>query len=229
MTYHLVYETENLINGMKYIGKHSTDNIDDGYLGSGIELRKDVIEHGKNNFQRTILEQFDTEQEAFEYEKQLVTMDTALDKTYYNQWAGGAGSSKGWFAIPENKEKHLASVNALEVKRNTCIAQKECQNRPKILERKSKAAKAWHNIPGNNEKHRKSMKECHNRPEVIKKLRGHTNNKLVKEQVIEIKKRLLNGEKQSYIARDYDVDASTISYINSGKVWGYLKVEGGDD
>ena len=107
--------------------------------------------------------------------------------------------------------------------------QREAQNRPDIVKRKSEISKAWHTIPGNNEKHRKLMKEVHNRPEVIEKRRGNTNNKLVKEQVIDIKKRLIKGENKTTIAKDYNVDASTISCINTGKVWGYLKVKGEDN
>lgn len=31
--FHIIYKTTNLINGKIYVGLHSTDNVDDGYLG----------------------------------------------------------------------------------------------------------------------------------------------------------------------------------------------------
>jgi len=34
--YHFIYITTNLINGKKYLGKHTTTNLNDGYLGCGI-------------------------------------------------------------------------------------------------------------------------------------------------------------------------------------------------
>ena len=45
--YHFIYKTTNKINNHFYIGMHSTNNIDDGYLGSGKRLYKEIKKHGK--------------------------------------------------------------------------------------------------------------------------------------------------------------------------------------
>ena len=39
----IIYETKNLKNGKIYIGMHETDNLNDGYLGSGKHLKSDTF------------------------------------------------------------------------------------------------------------------------------------------------------------------------------------------
>ena len=64
--HYLVYQTTNLLNGKIYIGQHQTDNLNDGYIGSGIELNQDIKKFGKDNFKREILFDFDSFEEMFE-------------------------------------------------------------------------------------------------------------------------------------------------------------------
>ena len=39
MTYYGIYKITNKVNGKMYIGQHITDDLDDGYLGSGKVIR----------------------------------------------------------------------------------------------------------------------------------------------------------------------------------------------
>ena len=55
MNYYTVYRTTNLVNQKYYIGKHITDDINDGYLGSGTILNTAINKYGKNNFKKEIL------------------------------------------------------------------------------------------------------------------------------------------------------------------------------
>lgn len=64
---HFVYKTTNKVNGKFYIGRHSTNNLDDGYLGSGKHLLLALKKYGKENFKRDILEFC----EDFEHLKQM--------------------------------------------------------------------------------------------------------------------------------------------------------------
>ena len=95
---HLVYKTTNNINNKVYIGIHSTLKIDDGYLGSGTAFKRALKKYGKDNFNRIILHNFDTREEAIEKEKDLVDSEFVLNKETYNLVTGGGA------VIPAKKE-----------------------------------------------------------------------------------------------------------------------------
>lgn len=56
MKYHFIYKTTNVVTGKFYIGMHSTNKMDDGYLGSGIHLRRSLRKYGRENHTLEILE-----------------------------------------------------------------------------------------------------------------------------------------------------------------------------
>lgn len=91
---HYVYETTNLINGKKYIGKRSCkcEIENDKYLGSGKYLMNAVNKYGKYNFNKEILQICENEQMALEWEKVYIEQVKAYDnKMYYNIAMGGEG------------------------------------------------------------------------------------------------------------------------------------------
>ena len=71
-TYHYFYKITNLINGHFYYGVHNTKNLNDGYMGSGVRLQIAYKKYGIENFKKEILKYFDTKEEAFEYEAEVV-------------------------------------------------------------------------------------------------------------------------------------------------------------
>jgi len=79
-----VYITTNILTGLKYVGSHCTDNIDDNYLGSGRYFIKAVQKYGKNNFRREILEHCDNIRLARELEEKYIREHNTLFPNGYN-------------------------------------------------------------------------------------------------------------------------------------------------
>lgn len=96
--YHFTYRTTNLINKRYYLGMHSTNRIDDGYLGSGKRLYYELNKYGRDNFKFEILEQFDSREELVQAEINLITEHDLKNPNCLNLKQGGSGgfSKEDW-------------------------------------------------------------------------------------------------------------------------------------
>lgn len=91
--YNYFYKITNMKNGDFYYGVHSTNDLNDGYMGSGKKLRMSYKEHGIKNFSKEILKFFDSRKELLEYERMVVNRDMILDPCCYNLCIGGVSDS----------------------------------------------------------------------------------------------------------------------------------------
>ena len=100
--YFYLYKITNLLNNKIYIGVHKTKNINDGYMGSGKVINNAIKKYGIENFQKEILEYFNSTKEMFKREKEIITEDFLNRGDVYNLRRGGYG---GFDYI--NKDKNL--------------------------------------------------------------------------------------------------------------------------
>ena len=83
------YKITNKINRKYYFGVHSTEDINDGYMGSGTVLAKAYKKYGIQNFEKQILKYFQNKQQMYQFEQQVVTLQQVNNKMCYNVVIGG--------------------------------------------------------------------------------------------------------------------------------------------
>lgn len=113
MTYHYIYKIVNNITGHYYIGAHSTRNIMDGYMGSGVLIRKAIVYYGKKNFTMTMIENCKSRQAMFIAERKIINRAIVDDPNSYNLITGGRRKSKNTYKV---KAKTKACKELLNVK-----------------------------------------------------------------------------------------------------------------
>lgn len=91
--FHFVYKTTCVVTGKWYIGLHSTDVLEDGYLGSGMRLTRSVKKHGESAHIREILFMGKTRKEASNKEAELLTEDIRKNPLCMNLGPGGLGAT----------------------------------------------------------------------------------------------------------------------------------------
>jgi hypothetical protein len=92
---------------------HSTDVLDDGYLGSGVRFNRSVKKYGKSKHVREILEHCTSRTQASEREKVLITPELRADPNCLNCGPGGLGT----IDRPATTEETSAKITKANLKR----------------------------------------------------------------------------------------------------------------
>jgi group I intron endonuclease len=92
--YFYIYEVTNLVNGKTYVGQHITNDLEDGYLGSGKALKAAIKKYGRDNFKKEILIFANGPVSLNFIERCLVPLWWAELPTNYNLVEGGGNGAR---------------------------------------------------------------------------------------------------------------------------------------
>ena len=92
--YHYIYKITCLKNNRYYIGMHSTDNLNDGYMGGGNRIKISIRNYGKKNHKKEILEFLESRDLLKIREKEIVNESLLKDPMCMNLVLGGDGGGK---------------------------------------------------------------------------------------------------------------------------------------
>lgn len=142
-TYFIIYETINLVNGMKYRGCHRTKNIDDGYLGSGKLLSLAIKKYSTENFKRVVLEYCNSVEHMFEREAWWVDDEWVAREDTYNVTTGGKGrrglSEEGKIAIAKANKTRMTDATKKKISESIRKTHSTPEMKKKISENTQKA------------------------------------------------------------------------------------------
>lgn len=129
----LIYKIINTQTNKFYIGAHETFDKDDGYMGSGVYLKRAQKKYGINVFIKEILYECSSQQEMYEKEAELVK----VHEQSYNIMPGGHG---GWSyarskITSESYEKISATMNTDSYREKTSDQRKKSAERMSEISR----------------------------------------------------------------------------------------------
>lgn len=156
----IIYKTTNTLNGKFYIGQHRTNNLDDGYMGSGNYIKNSKKKYDKefrNIFKMEILE-FCDEYELNDKETKYI-LEGKKSKLCKNIANGGEGgftkyhdektkrkisqaSKKMWES--DDHKKKMSHPRSKETKRKMSrAAKKSCKSIKRRLKMSQSSKKVW--------------------------------------------------------------------------------------
>jgi hypothetical protein len=101
--FHYIYKITRF-DGKFYIGLHSTDNLDDGYFGSGKRLWYSINFHGKEKHTKEIIEFLPDRESLRVRESELVNYELLNNVDCLNLMLGGTGGDNWNIKTKEEQE-----------------------------------------------------------------------------------------------------------------------------
>ena len=140
---HIVYKTINLINNKFYYGVYDTNRNLKNYLGSGVLLKKAIKKYGEDNFKRITLKSFDVEDDAYKYEREIITDLLIESDECYNLNIGGHGGKKSHSEETKKKlsklaKKRVGAKNPFYGKKHTEKTKLKISNKKKKMSDETK-------------------------------------------------------------------------------------------
>ena len=108
--YNYIYLITNKIDEKIYIGQHQTNNLDDGYMGSGLRIKRAIKKYGKENFTKEILAYTDTQEKLDFLEKFYIKKYKALDLNIGYNIAPGGTAGKTYERTSESIAKYKRTI-----------------------------------------------------------------------------------------------------------------------
>lgn len=91
---------------------HSTNDLNDGYLGSGTHLQRSLKKHGKENHKYEVLETLETRADLRLREQQILTEEFIADPLCMNiRFSCSAGNDPGFWAT-KDRTKTIEKISA---------------------------------------------------------------------------------------------------------------------
>lgn len=158
--HHYIYKITRGDTGRFYIGMHSTDDLDDGYFGSGKIITASIKKHGKEKHHKEILEHLPTREALKLRERELVNEELLGDRRCMNLKLGGDGNAPGDIRmIAAIKAAHSTPESRARASKNTKALWKTEEFRKKMAENNQPARQEARWQEGSHEKQAAILKK----------------------------------------------------------------------
>lgn len=119
--YYYIYKITNINTQKSYIGSHRTNNLDDGYFGSGIYLKRAIAKHGIESFKKDILQFCTSVDELHQRETEILQQLQHTD-LYNLKYCALGGNTRAKYSHTD-KQKY---IHKLVSNPNSPIGKKGC-------------------------------------------------------------------------------------------------------
>ena len=141
-TYNIIYQITNKVNNKIYIGVHSTNDLNDNYMGSGTSIIAAIKKYGKKQFKKEILYYFRNPIDAYSKEAELVNESFVSRQDTYNLRCGGEGGRHSDEAKRKMSEAARGKTFSDKHKRKMSEAAKKRKRFPHSEETRRKLSEA---------------------------------------------------------------------------------------